>query len=436
MSGLAEVLFSLGAKVSGSDAAEGSVTNHLKTLGITVHIGHDENNLSEPDVVVYTSAISKENPEYLYALKNKIPLIRRAEALAELMRLRRGIAVAGTHGKTTTTSLVASMLMDSGLDPTVIVGGVIKRINSNVKWGQGDWLVAEADESDGSFDKLSPEVAIITNIDNDHLDFYGTFENLKLAYQNFAEKIPFYGRLVYCGDDNDLREIFSNFPKKSLSYGFSEDCDYVLKSKGDSVYQVFLDGKPIGEFKSSLPGNHNALNSIAAIIVGIEALGLEFNSATKGIENFDGVGRRFQIQPQNKTSTIFIDDYAHHPTEVRNVLDAVKEKYPEKRIVAIFQPHRYSRVKSCWKDFLDCFSVPDCLYITDVYAAGEVAIDNINSERLVKEIQDKSGINNTQWVSGDLDIVYAKLQPELKQDDVVIVLGAGNINQLTPKFYA
>jgi UDP-N-acetylmuramate--alanine ligase len=456
MSGLAEVLFSLGAKVSGSDVKEGAMTTHLRNLGITIQIGHDEKNVGEPDVVVYSSAISKDNPEYKYALKNKIPLIRRAEALAELMRLRRGIAVAGTHGKTTTTSLVSSMLMEAGLDPTVVVGGVVKKLNSNVKWGQGDWLVAEADESDGSFDKLSPEIAIITNVDNDHLDFYGTYENLKLAYQNFAEKIPFYGRLIYCGDDNDLREMFLNYPKKSISYGFSEDCDYVLKSLGDSVYDVYFENKKIGDFKSSLPGRHNGLNSLAALIVGIDGLGLDFKTAAAGIESFEGVGRRFQIHPQNKVPITFIDDYAHHPTEVYHALQAVKERYPTQRIVTIFQPHRYSRVQSCWDQFLECFYQSDSLYITDIYPAGELPIEGVNTENLVngiyKFINAKSSKEEAQenssdllkstfekkaeWVSGDLDVVLAKIQPSLRDNDVVIVLGAGSINQLTPRFYA
>lgn len=444
MSGLAEVLFSLGAKVSGSDVKEGAMTTHLRNLGVKIFIGHDEKNVGEPDVVVYSSAISKDNPEYRYALKNKIPLIRRAEALAELMRLRRGIAVAGTHGKTTTTSLVASMLMEAGLDPTVVVGGVVKKLNSNVKWGNGHWLVAEADESDGSFDKLSPEIAIITNVDNDHLDFYGTYENLKLAYQNFAEKIPFYGRLVYCGDDNDLRQIFEDFPKKSISYGFSEDCDYVLKSLGDSVFDVFVEGQKVGQFKSSLPGKHNGLNSLAAIIVGIEGLGLEFRTAAQGVESFDGVGRRFQIHPQDKVPMVFIDDYAHHPTEVFHVLDAVKERYPTRRIVAIFQPHRFSRVQSCWDQFLGCFKQADSLYITDIYPAGELPIDGITTENLILELTKRNEEHLSadmesklvEWVSGDLDVVLAKVQPSLKENDVVVVLGAGSINQLTPRFYA
>lgn len=454
MSGLAEVLFSLGAKVSGSDVKEGAMTTHLRKLGITIHIGHDEKNVGTPDVVVYSSAISKDNPEYKYTLKNKIPLIRRAEALAELMRLRRGIAVAGTHGKTTTTSLVSSMLMEAGLDPTVVVGGVVKKLNSNVKWGQGDWLVAEADESDGSFDKLSPEIAIITNVDNDHLDFYGTYENLKLAYQNFAEKIPFYGRLVYCGDDNDLREMFLNYPKKSISYGFSEDCDYVLKSLGDSVYDVYFENKKIGDFKSSLPGRHNGLNSLAALIVGIDGLGLDFKTAAAGVESFEGVGRRFQIHPQNKVPMTFIDDYAHHPTEVYHALEAVKERYPTQRVVTIFQPHRYSRVQSCWEQFVECFSKSDSLYITDIYPAGELPIEGVNTENLVNEIYKFINTNKTdstddslkssvssfdkkvEWVSGDLDVVLAKIQPSLRDNDIVVVLGAGSINQLTPRFYA
>lgn len=439
MSGLAEVLHSLGAKVTGSDAFEGSRTEHLRKIGIKIFIGHDQSNVGEPDVVVYTSAISPQNPEYLHAIENKIPLIRRAEALAELMRLRRGIAVAGTHGKTTTTSLLSSLMMEAGLDPTVVVGGVVKKLNSNVKWGQGDWLVAEADESDGSFDKLSPEIAIITNIDNDHLDFYGTFENLKKAYLSFAEKIPFYGQLIYCGDDNNLREIFANFPKKSITYGFSQDCDYVLKSLGDSVYEVNKGETELGTFKCSLPGDHNALNSTAAIIVGLESLGLNFKESIHGVEIFDGVGRRFQICENINTRITFVDDYAHHPTEVLNVLKAAKEKFKDRRVVTIFQPHRYTRVKSCWDQFLKCFDDTDVLFITDIYAAGELPIENINSEKLSEELNKGSHARNQdyrfcRWVSGDLDVVHATIDTYLKPEDAVLIMGAGSINQLTPKF--
>lgn len=434
MSGLAELLHSLGAKVTGSDVKDGAMTTHLKNKGIKIYIGHDESNVGSPDVVVYSSAISKENPEYKFAIVNKIPLIRRAEALAELMRLRRGIAIAGTHGKTTTTSLVSSMMIESGLDPTVIVGGVVKKLNSNVKWGEGDWLVAEADESDGSFDKLSPEIAIITNIDNDHMDFYKNFENLKLAYKNFAEKIPFYGLLVFCADDNNLRHVFSDFPKKCLSYGFAQDSDFVLKSLGDSNYEVLHDSKTLGRFKVSVPGHHNALNTLAALIVGLKGLDLNFDQAIQGLESFDGVGRRFQIHPQDQKPMIFVDDYAHHPTEVFHVLQAAKDKYPSQRLVAVFQPHRYSRVESCWEQFLTCFNKADVVLITDIYAAGELPLEGVSSEILVQEIQKK--MPTALWVSGDLDVVKAQILPLLKKDDVVLVMGAGSINQLTPRLYS
>ena len=238
MSGLAELMYRLGAKVTGSDMKWGVMTQRLSELGIRVYEGHHENHVGRPDVVVYSGAVPKDNPEYQYALKQRIPLIRRAEALAELMRLRRGITVAGTHGKTTTTSILASMMIHAQLDPTIVVGGVVRQINSNVKWGEGHWVVAEADESDGSFDKLSPEIAVITNVDNDHLEFYGTLANLAQAYLNFAHKVPFYGLLVYCADDKTLDHLFQDFPKRSVTYGFTSKADYQLISQGDWIYDV------------------------------------------------------------------------------------------------------------------------------------------------------------------------------------------------------
>ncbi len=427
MSGLAEILASLGATVSGSDVKESARTEYLQSAGVKIYIGHSAKNVADADVVVYSSAIPKDNPEYIYALENKIPLIRRAEALAELMRLKRGIAVAGTHGKTTTTSLIAASMMATDVDPTVIVGGVLKQLNSNAKLGAGQWLIAEADESDGSFDKLSPEIAIITNIDNDHLDHFGSYNALKEAYRNFAEKVPFYGLLIYCGDDYDLVDLLKGFSKPTITYGFYEEMDYWLTSLGDEQYEVYKGKEKLGQFVCPVPGSHNALNSLAALIAVIEGVGLTFDQAVKGLEQFSGVGRRFQLGAENKDNIIFIDDYAHHPTAVAQVLKAAKERYSSRRIVSVFQPHRYSRVQSCWDQFLNCFDLSDVVYFTDLYPAGEAPIEGISSETLATELYHP----NAKHLVGDLAQVAESLKDQIQKNDVVLIMGAGNINHLT-----
>lgn len=427
MSGLAEILTSLGATVSGSDMKESAQTERLKNMGATIHIGHVAQNAEGADVVVYSSAIPKDNPEYIYALENKIPLIRRAEALAELMRLKRGIAVAGTHGKTTTTSLIAASMMATDVDPTVIVGGVLKQLNTNAKLGAGQWLIAEADESDGSFDKLSPEIAIITNIDNDHLDHFGSYNALKAAYRNFAEKVPFYGRLIYCADDYELVDLLKGFSKPTVTYGFFEEMDYWLRPLGDEKYEVFKGKDKLGEFTCPVPGSHNALNSLAALIAVMEGVGLSFEQAVKGLEQFSGVGRRFQVAPENEDNIVFIDDYAHHPTAVAQVLKAVKERYSSRRIISVFQPHRYSRVQSCWDQFLNCFDLSDLVFFTDLYAAGEDPIEGVDSKTLAEDLYHPSA----QHIAGDLVHVAEVLKPQLQKNDLVLIMGAGHINQLT-----
>lgn len=431
MSGLAEILCSLGATVSGSDRSKGSRTDHLEKLGVQVFIGHKAENVNSADVVVYSSAIPKDNPEYLYALEHKIPLIRRAEALAELMRLRRGIAVAGTHGKTTTTSLLAASMMATDEDPTIVVGGVLQQLNTNAKLGAGRWLIAEADESDGSFDKLTPEIAIITNIDNDHLDHFGSFSELRKAYREFAEKIPFYGRLIYCGDDWDLADLLSDFSKPAIRYGFFEEMDYWLKPHYDEIYEVFKGQESLGTFTSPLPGSHNALNALAALIAVMEGVGLSFEQAVKGLEQFTGVARRFQVAPEHEKNIVFIDDYAHHPTAIAQVLKAVKERYAGRRLVTVFQPHRYTRMQSCWEQFLNCFDLADGVFLTDVYAAGETPIDGMSTKELAEELYHP----NVHHLEGELGQVFESLKSQVQTGDVVLVMGAGHINQLVPMFY-
>ncbi len=423
MCGLAELLHNMGASVTGSDASENLQTVRLKELGIRVFKGHDEANLGECEVVVYSSAVRADNVEYKAARKLKIPLIRRAEALAEIMNLKRGIAVAGTHGKTTTTSLTSSIFLKAGLDPTIIVGGRLDVIKSTAQLGQGDWLIAEADESDGSFTHLSPEIVIITNIDNDHLDYYKTFENLERAFLDFASRIPFYGVAIICGDDPNLKKLFQNFGKRWISYGFNKDNDYVIERKGD-VLEVLHLGEKIGEMKPSMPGKHNALNSLAAVLAGMQA-GVTFEVGAQAVGQFGGVDRRFQHKASVR-GIDFYDDYGHHPTEVRAVLAGFKERFPARRLVTVFQPHRFSRTQICWNDFLGCFKDSDVLFVIDIYAAGEKPIEGIESQRLVNEIDHPHKI----FLSRHDDPQMLKVREFLKSGDILLTLGAGDISKI------
>lgn len=424
MCGLAELLFRMGARVTGSDASENANTLHLKKMGLQIYIGHQEDQIGNADVLVYSSAISMKNPEVSAARAKGIPLIPRAEALAEIMRLKRGIAIAGTHGKTTTTSLVSSIFIESGLDPTIAVGGRLENIGSTAILGKGEWLIAEADESDGSFHKLVPEISVITNIDSDHLDHYKSFDNLKQAFLDFALKTPFYGLVIACGDDTIVAEIFQNYPKQIVTYGFGADNDYQIKGE-KGVYELLKSDKKnsdlqlLGNFECHLPGQHNALNATAAIIIGL-TVGIPFDVCRKGLKNFKGVDRRFQHKGTKNSIQVY-DDYGHHPTEVKATLSGFREKYPDQRIVVMFQPHRYSRTESCWYEFTQCFSQCDQIILTDVYAAGENPIEGINSKRLVDEIQHANKI----YLSKDNQI-SDKIASRLRPGDIFVTLGAGD----------
>ncbi len=418
MCGLAELLANMGAKVSGSDLAENAQIEKLRSLGVKIYNGHDASNVGDADVVVYSSAVPFDNPEIAHARAKKIPLIPRAEALAEMMRLKRGIAVAGTHGKTTTTSLVASVFLQADISPTIFVGGRFELIKSTALLGQGEWLIAEADESDGSFEKLSPEIAIITNVDSDHLDYHKTFENLQNAFYEFALKVPFYGMCIVCGDDPLVRSLFAQFPKRILFYGFEKHNDVVIEgSHGE--YTLYKQGNKIGNFKLPIPGRHNALNAAAAMITGLEA-GFSFDFCRQGLLQFAGVDRRFQFKDEVAGIKVY-DDYGHHPTEVRAVLSAFREKFPDNRLVVLFQPHRYSRTQHCWHDFINCFSEANELFLTDIYPAGEVPIAGISSERLCQEIKSAS----CHYLPRNQELV-AKLKSHLKPGDVFVTLGAGD----------
>jgi UDP-N-acetylmuramate--alanine ligase len=424
MCGLAELLFNIGATVTGSDASENANTVRLKKLGLKIFKGHAAENIQTADVVVYSSAIPFTNPEIKEARAREIPLIPRAEALAEIMRIRRGIAVAGTHGKTTTTSLISSIFLEANQDPTIVVGGQFERIKSTALLGKGEWLIAEADESDGSFNKLSPEIAVITNIDSDHMDHYKTFENLKRAFLEFSHRIPFYGMVIACGDDLVVREVFENYHKRILYYGFDPKNDFVIAGKNGtySVQQrhpLSDELKRLGEFQLQMPGIHTALNATAAVAVAMAA-GINFETCAAGLYKFEGVDRRFQFKGEASQIKVY-DDYGHHPTEVRATLQAFREKFPTNRLVVYFQPHRYSRTEHCWQDFKSCFNNCDVLFLGDIYPAGEQPIPGINSAQLLKEMKHPQSFHS---VNSDSQLQI--ISDSLKAGDIFITLGAGD----------
>ena len=422
MCGLAELLHNMGAKVSGSDLSENANTERLKEMGIQVFRGHQSENVADADVVVYSSAVQSGNPEIQSARAKQIPLIPRAEALAEIMRLKRGIAVAGTHGKTTTTSMAAAIFLHAKAQPTIVVGGRFDLIKSTALLGDGEWLIAEADESDGSFNKLSPEMAIITNIDSDHMDYYKSFDNLQKAFLNFAHRIPFYGLCIVCGDDPMVRTLFEGFSKRVVFYGFEDSNDMVLKG-GNGKYELFENTpqgrKKLGDFEIKVPGQHNALNAVAAMTTGLKA-GFTFDVCKEGLAQFEGVDRRFHFKGEKNKIRVY-DDYGHHPTEVRATLQGFREKFPDRRVVVMFQPHRFSRTESCWHDFTACFSQCDELILTDIYAAGEIAIPGISSERLAAEVKH----DHATYMPKDAKL-GAAIASRLKSGDVFVTLGAGD----------
>lgn len=429
MCGLAELLRNMGAQVSGSDLSENAQTQRLAKMGIKIYNGHAAENIADAEVVVFSSAVKIDNPEVRAALQRKIPLIRRAEALAELMRLKRGIAVGGTHGKTTTTSLVASIFLACHQDPTIVVGGRLSLIQSTAQLGKGEWLIAEADESDGSFTRLAPEIVIITNIDNDHLDHYGTFEDLQDAFIDFASRIPFYGTAIIYGDDAKTRRLFEQFGKPSVFYGLNDDNDYVLKRVQSGSWTVHSEGQKIVEFETVMPGEHNALNSLAAMIAAHRA-GIDWQKSAAAIGEFGGVDRRFQHKASIR-GVDFYDDYGHHPTEIRAVLKGFKEKFPTRNLVTIFQPHRYSRTQICWDDFLSCFKDTDQLYLLDIYAAGETPIEGFTSARMAAEVDHP----NARWLARDAAALKTLLT-SLKSGDILLTLGAGDVSKLGDKLAA
>lgn len=422
MCGLAELLHNMGSKVSGSDVAENANTDRLKEMGVTIFKGHHAINVGDADVVVYSTAVPASNPEMIEARARRIPTIARAEALAEIMRLKRGLAIAGTHGKTTTTSMVASILLETSGSPTIFVGGRFERIKSTAFLGQGEWLVAEADESDGSFMKLSPEIAIITNIDADHMDHYKSFEVLERTFVDFANKIPFYGLLIVWGDDARMRERFASYPKRILFYGFDKKNDLIIEGSNGKYEISERNGETVRSLASltlKVPGRHNALNALAAFAAG-RAAGAKTEEAIRGLRNFDGVDRRFHLKGE-KSGVLVYDDYGHHPTEVRATLQAFKEKYPDRRLVVYFQPHRFTRTQNSWNDFTTCFAQADQLFLTDIYPAGEPPIPGVTTQKLLSEIQHR----NAEYFERD-GAAADRLRDRLKSGDVFVTLGAGD----------
>jgi UDP-N-acetylmuramate--alanine ligase len=437
MSGIAEVLLNLGYKVSGSDLKSSAVTQRLASLGADVFEGHRAENIAGADVVVASSAIVPDNPEISQAHALHIPVIQRAEMLAELMRLKYGIAIAGMHGKTTTTSMVAAVLAGGGLDPTVVVGGRVDAMGSNARLGKSQYLVAEADESDRSFLKLSPILAVVTNIDREHMDCYCNMRNVKRAFLDFMDRVPFYGMVVVCNDDPLLRRMLPQIQRRTVTYGTRHGSDFHIKP-GKSVpnpsdhrpiglFDVTFKQKPLGEFRLHVPGLHNILNATAAIAVGV-GLDINVDQIRTALENFRGVDRRFQMRGAAAGVTV-IDDYGHHPTEVRATLAAARQ-CGFRKIHVVFQPHRYTRTQLLMDEFSTAFRDADTLFILDIYAASEPPIEGITGEALTQHIQE-AGEQEARYApsfAAAAEAVVAAAQA----GDMILTLGAGTVSQLGP----
>ncbi|HPU94167.1 MAG TPA: UDP-N-acetylmuramate--L-alanine ligase [Candidatus Saccharicenans sp.] len=432
MCGIAEVLLNLGYQVSGSDLQENEATIRLRNLGAQIFIGHSADNLKEADVVVISSAVKEDNVEVVRAKALKIPVIPRAEMLAELMRMKYGIAVAGAHGKTTTTSMTAQVLEAGGYDPTIIVGGRLNTVGSNAKLGEGDFIVAEADESDRSFLYLSPFIAVLTNIDEEHLDQYGTLTEIKKTFVYFANKVPFYCPVILCLDDPNLRSIMPQIERKIITYGFSPEADIQARDfefDGFSSYStLYVHGQKAGRLKLNVPGQHNILNALAAAAVGLD-LDIEMQTILQALEDYSGTGRRFELK-KVVNDIMIIEDYAHHPTEIKATLQAARTGW-KRRLVVAFQPHRYSRLARLQSEFTTAFRQADLLFLTEIYPAGEKPIPGVSGRNLFEEIW-RSGQTNV-WFEPELDKLPARLADELRPGDMLLVLGAGHINRIIPE---
>jgi UDP-N-acetylmuramate--alanine ligase len=426
MSGIAEVLLNLGYRVTGSDLSESETVTRLRNLGCCIAIGHRAENIEDPHVLVVSSAVRPTNPELIEARRRSIPVIPRAEMLAELMRMKYGVAIAGTHGKTTTTSMVAALLAAGGLDPTVVIGGKVNSLGTNAKLGQGEFLVAEADESDGSFLKLSPTIAIVTNIDPEHLDFYRDLAHLQETFLAFVNKVPFYGAAILCLDEPSVQALIPQVQKRVIAYGFSAQADY-------HAYDVQLDallarfcvrglGQDLGRFELQMPGRHNISNALAAIATALE-LDIPLERVREGLREFTGVQRRFQVKA-DAGGVLLIDDYGHHPQEVRATLAAAKEGFG-RRTVVIFQPHRYTRTRDLLEEFFTAFNEADILFLTEIYAAGEEKIPGVSAQLLLEGIRAHG--HRAVTLVPEREEIADLLAHVVQPGDVVITMGAGDV---------
>jgi UDP-N-acetylmuramate--alanine ligase len=427
MSGIAELLLNLGYTVSGSDLKTSDITDRLQKLGGRVYGGHAEDQVRDADVVVISSAVDATNPEVMAAEQHSIPVIPRAEMLAELMRLKYSIAIAGAHGKTSTTSIISAVLAEGKLDPTVVIGGKLKSIGTNAVLGQGDFIVAEADESDGSFLKMSPAIAVITNIDREHLDFYADLSSIKTAFLNFIERIPFYGLAVLCLDNEHIQALMPRIKKRFTTYGMSSQADIQaqkvkfegLKTRFDAYHR----GEKLGRIHLNLPGIHNTYNAMASIAVGLE-LGIPFQVIKSALEKVEGVQRRMEIKGETNGITV-VDDYGHHPTEIKVTLQAVKEAWPDRRKVVVFQPHRYTRTQALFSEFTRSFYQSDVLLVLPIYSAGEAAIEGVDGHDLCEGIM-AHGHKKVTCIDG-IEGAVLKLREILAPGDLLLTLGAGDV---------
>lgn len=432
MSGIAEILINLGYEVSGSDLHESEQTRRLAALGARISIGHHAENIGEEcHVVVTSSAIAPTNPELIEARRRRIPVIHRSEMLAELVRMKHGIGVAGTHGKTTITSMLSYVLFHGGLNPTAVVGGKVLNFNTNARVGEGDYIVFEADESDGSFLHLYPCIGIVSNIDADHLDYYKYFQGVKDAFLSYINRIPFYGYSVLCIDDRIVREILPLVERPYRTYGLSEDADYradgIAAQGHETSFRCFRNGEPFGEFTIRQLGRHNVVNALAVIAVADE-LGLSASTIREGLAEFRGVGRRLELIGEAAGVMVY-DDYGHHPTEIKATLEAIKVL--GKRVVVVFQPHRYTRTQILYDEFGQCFAKADELFLTSIYPAGEIPIEGVSSDLIRESILRHDG--RSVEIIDRLDEVPTRIASFVKKDDVVLTLGAGDIYRIAPR---
>jgi len=430
MSGIAEVLLNSGYAVSGSDLLESDATRRLRSLGARVFVGHEEDNLAKDlSVVVISTAVKYSNPEVLEARRRHIPVIPRAEMLAELMRMKYGVAIAGSHGKTTTTSMIAAVLSGAGLDPTMVIGGRVRMFGANAKMGQGEILVAEADESDGSFLLLSPIIAVVTNIDKEHMDFHRTMERLHESFLAFINKIPFYGLAVLCVDDTPVRGLIPKVRKRFTTYGLSPEADFSAQElnptpSGIECTVIHRD-RPLGKLRLHLPGRHSATNALAAVAVAHE-LEIPFSRVAEALDAFTGIHRRFEVKGE-PGGILVIDDYGHHPTEIRATIGAIRDSW-KRPLTVIFQPHRFTRTKDLFDEFLTAFEGADRLVLTEIYSAGEDPIPGANGEALYQAIKRKGHLD-VEFIPDKNDIV-ARLAGQLASGDVALTLGAGDIHKV------